>query len=138
VKRVANALLALGFAAPLAAAAALSPAAVEGGPILCWLRAATGLRCPFCGMTRSFVYLAHGALGASVGAHPAGPILFLALALAALLAFAASVRGDAPIGGRRDFLRFAQAVGVLCIAVGLVAHVLENRDGALLDLLHAG
>jgi uncharacterized protein DUF2752 len=124
LSRIGNGLLALGLAAPLVAAASLSPAAVDGGPIVCWLRAATGLRCPFCGMTRSFVYLAHGALAAAARAHPAGPLLFAALAVAA--------------GTRAGFLRAAQTIGIVCIAAGLVAHALEKQDGPLLDLLHAG
>jgi hypothetical protein len=88
-------------------------------------------------MTRSFVLLAHGALGAALRAHPAGPLLFTALALAALAALAAAARG-APAPRWRAGLRVAEVVGVVCIVAGLAAHALEKQDGALLDLLHAG
>lgn len=45
-------------------------------PTLCLFRAATGIGCPGCGLTRSFAFLAEGRLLASVSLNPLGPALF--------------------------------------------------------------
>lgn len=49
----------------------------------CPLRAATGIPCPFCGMTRAVVAAVHGHVGASLVFNPGG-IVVLALAAVAL------------------------------------------------------
>lgn len=64
-----------GTALGLAAAWPVSRA--ERGPVLCPFRALTGLPCPFCGLTRSFVYTVHGQLPQAFGAHLFGPLLVL-------------------------------------------------------------
>ena len=75
----------LGFAAfvaaQLGAAAWLVPSgdqiALPGGGSLgglCWFRGVFHIDCPFCGMTRSFVALAHGDVASALRFHPAGPI----------------------------------------------------------------
>lgn len=46
----------------------------------------TGIPCPGCGLTTSFVWMAHGAWQKAFEVHPLGPLLFLAFGLAALLA----------------------------------------------------
>jgi len=46
-------------------------------PSTCFLRPVAGLDCPTCGLTRSFVNLAHGRLGAACADHRLGPALFL-------------------------------------------------------------
>jgi hypothetical protein len=71
----------------LAAAAVLGCAAVwpaahaEDGPVVCPFRLMTGLPCPLCGMTRSFVYTVHGRLDDAFAAHLFGPALVLLFAL---------------------------------------------------------
>ncbi|QDU28194.1 hypothetical protein ETAA8_32940 [Anatilimnocola aggregata] len=45
-------------------------------PELCYFRRATGLDCPGCGLTRSFISLAHGQLLAAWHFNPAGVLLF--------------------------------------------------------------
>jgi len=50
-------------------------------PPLCISRTYLGIKCPGCGLTRSFVYLAHGDVVASLRAHRLGWVLF-ALTLA--------------------------------------------------------
>lgn len=45
-------------------------------PEVCSLRRATGAKCPGCGLTRSWIRLAHGQLAAAWRYHPAGPLLF--------------------------------------------------------------
>ncbi len=67
----------------------LSPAGIEDGPVLCPFRRVTGLPCPGCGLTRSWVYLAHGWWRESWLAHPFGAALLvvvLALGVVALRA----------------------------------------------------
>ena len=46
-------------------------------PILCGFRQLTGYPCPGCGMTRSFVFLAHGHVLEAFKLNPMGPFLFL-------------------------------------------------------------
>lgn len=48
----------------------------------CLFHAVTGQPCPLCGATRSFVWTAHGDLGAAFYVFPIGPFLFLAVVAA--------------------------------------------------------
>ena len=52
----------------------LSADGIESGPVICPFRIATGLPCPGCGLTRSWVYLAHGRWTESLLAHPFGVV----------------------------------------------------------------
>lgn len=45
-------------------------------PVLCTFRRFTGMSCPGCGLTRSFVFLAHGQLSLAFQMNPLGPIAF--------------------------------------------------------------
>lgn len=54
---------------------------VEHGPTMCPFRLVTGLPCPGCGLTRSWVFLMHGQLGQSLYYHPLGPISLIAALL---------------------------------------------------------
>lgn len=74
--------LGLGAVAVLAVAATMTPSdgtlqllGVEV-PGLCLFKRATGIGCPGCGMTRAFVWLAHGELGRAFALNPLSPILF--------------------------------------------------------------
>ncbi len=49
---------------------------IAGLPSVCPFFNATGLPCPGCGLTRSFVCLGHGHLRESFAWHPLGPLLF--------------------------------------------------------------
>jgi uncharacterized protein DUF2752 len=78
-----------------------------------------GVDCPLCGMTRSFVALAHGDLDRALHFHPAGPLLF-----AAMLAFLGAVvvvalRRARPIVERRNFLVAFQAVTLVSLVLGV-------------------
>ena len=73
--------LAIGALAP-----ASSGALASGGPA-CPLRAATGIPCPFCGMTHATLALGHGDLGAALASHPLAPLVVGGM-LAAMLAIA--------------------------------------------------
>lgn len=77
-------------------AVAMDPAGIEDGPILCPIRLVTGLPCPGCGLTRSWVYGVHGQWGDSFASHPFGlPLLLAVLALAAVVVVR-RVRRDRP------------------------------------------
>jgi hypothetical protein len=69
---VCAAVLALSCILPLPAA----DGRVAHLPDVCMFHALTGLPCPGCGLTRSFVCLAHGRLFDSLRYHPLGPALF--------------------------------------------------------------
>lgn len=49
-------------------------------PTVCTIRRLTGVACPGCGLTRSFVYLAHGALLPAFRMNVLGPPLFALVA----------------------------------------------------------
>lgn len=68
----------------LLGAAALWPILPVHPPAACPLRSATGIPCPFCGMTRACVAALHGHLGASLAFNPAG-VLVVVIAAVALL-----------------------------------------------------
>jgi hypothetical protein len=69
------------FAAPLVGAVLVGHGASLPLPA-CPLRYLTGIPCPTCGMTRSFVALAQGDLAGAVDYHLFGPILFVGLMIA--------------------------------------------------------
>jgi hypothetical protein len=50
-------------------------------PPLCQMKLLTGLDCPGCGLTRSFIALAHGQFVESFRFNPAGPLWFACIAL---------------------------------------------------------
>ncbi len=54
-------------------------------PLACPLRAATGIPCPLCGMTRAVVAAVHGDVVASLRYNPAGFVIVM-VAVALLLA----------------------------------------------------
>src|SRR5438105_1814127 len=57
---------------------ALSMVVPEGRkfPKLCVFNRLTGLPCPACGLTRSFVGLGHGDLGTAINSHLLGPFAY--------------------------------------------------------------
>jgi len=78
--------VALGVTVVAAAQVAAVSAGVGGWP--CAFKAATGIPCPGCGLTRASVALLRGEFAAAFGAHAFAPVLLLglaALAVAALL-----------------------------------------------------
>jgi hypothetical protein len=50
-------------------------------PELCTMRRFTGLSCPGCGLTRSFISLAHGDMASAWSYNPAGLLLFALVAI---------------------------------------------------------
>jgi hypothetical protein len=81
----------VGLSAATTGAAALGAAGVlsasVAGPATCLFAAATGVPCPFCGLTHGVAELGAGHLQAAVALHPLAPlaaILALAVPLALL------------------------------------------------------
>lgn len=107
-----------GLCLGLVAVAALLPPVAPGGgdglavagyrlPELCSLKATTGIPCPGCGLTRSWVSAVHGDLAGSAAHHPLGWLVLLyALAQgvrhAAWLALPGRRSGVERIGARLD------------------------------------
>jgi hypothetical protein len=72
---------------------------VHDGPG-CPFKTATGIDCPFCGMTRATVALGRGDVHAALGFHPLAPVVLVGM----LVLMAAIVaRGDAVVRGRRIY-----------------------------------
>lgn len=57
------------------------PATTIPLPELCTMHAQLGLDCPGCGLTRSFIYMAHGNVVDALRMHPVGAVVFLFCAL---------------------------------------------------------
>jgi hypothetical protein len=75
----------------------VSRSAVENGPVLYPLRLVAGVPGPGCGLTRSWVALAHGDLGTAFARNAFGPLLF-ALAIFAVASVVHSLaRRRAPV-----------------------------------------
>ena len=64
-------------ASALVLSAVLTLASVQSAPVLCPHRRATGLMCPGCGLSRSFVSLSHGDIVAAFHFHVFGPLVYL-------------------------------------------------------------
>jgi len=71
-------------AAGLVGAAAVWPLLPVHPPLVCPLRAATGIPCPLCGMTRACVAAAHGHVATSLAFNPAGVLVVIAAVVALL------------------------------------------------------
>jgi hypothetical protein len=104
--------LAVAAAAALATAFAASPSRVANGPVLCPFRLATGLPCPGCGLTRSWVYIAHGDFGAALRANPFGYVT-MAAAIAVVAVALASLGRGRPIPSMSPVVRSRPFLAVL-------------------------
>jgi hypothetical protein len=91
-----TAVLAIVAAGALCLAVGLSPAAATGGPVVCPFRLATGLPCPGCGMTRAWVFLAHGRVSDALAANPF-VLVTVPAAVALLIAVCAAVVRRRPL-----------------------------------------
>ncbi len=85
-----------GGVAGLLVAALLPAAHIEDGPVLCPFRRLTGLPCPGCGLTRSWVYLMHGDVHASLWSNPFGPVAIAAVLILAVTSVRARLRREPP------------------------------------------
>jgi len=64
-------------AAALLLSVVLTPGYVQGGPVVCPHRRVTGLMCPGCGLSRSFVSLSHGDVSGAFHFHLFGPLVYV-------------------------------------------------------------
>lgn len=69
--------------------------------------------CPGCGMTTSFVYMAHGDVVNGFRVHPFGPILFVGWGITALLGAYGAIRG---LRLDTDSRSFQWALGVFALS----------------------
>jgi hypothetical protein len=100
----------------------LLPAAGLGLP-MCLLRAATGVPCPGCGLTRAFTALAHGDVASAWTYHPFAVLLSAQGALAWVLSAWPLLRGR-PLRVRSVLIERAllwNGIGLLALWLGRAA-----------------
>ncbi len=115
------------IAATILAAGALLPRGRPLGDVdLCAIKAATGVACPSCGITRSVVELAHGHLAESLAFHPLGPAL-----CGALLAMLAYPFLPAGARARMFALTRGTSAAVACVAVIIATWLVRLWLGAI-------
>ncbi|WLP89897.1 DUF2752 domain-containing protein [Gordonia sp. NB41Y] len=126
-----GALLVAGLgAAGLATAALLDPVGIQHGPELCLFRRLTGLPCPGCGLTRSWVMTAHGDLGQAFSFNLFGPLTFAAAALVVLGALWLVITGRGPrrAGAHGRMPRWGVRVLIGLLVLFLVYGVARGAD----------
>ena len=106
--------VALGGVFAMGTAAALDPATIADGPIICPIRSLTGLPCPACGLTRSWVFATHGQWTDAVTANAFGVPLLVAALVAALAAVVWRVC-DRPTPRLEALLRRPAAIAVFVL-----------------------
>lgn len=77
-------------------ASCLSPETIADGPIFCPFRLLTGVPCPACGLTRSWVFALHAQWMDAATANAFGLPLLVATLMAALVALASRAGDRAP------------------------------------------
>ncbi|MCX6467887.1 MAG: DUF2752 domain-containing protein [Corynebacteriales bacterium] len=85
-------------AGAIAAAVALPRSMSTSGPVLCPFRVVTGLPCPGCGLTRSWIALGHGDVATAFSYNVFGPISMAFVAAMIVLTLAVASAGPARIG----------------------------------------
>ncbi len=103
-------------AAALVASVTVPPELLATGPTLCPFRAATGLPCPSCGLSRSWSAMGHGRVRDASAFHLLGPITFVA---AAGLVVAGEERTTRAIEGRSWARPVLAGLGVAWIGAWL-------------------
>ncbi len=97
------AVVGLAGTAAVGAACVITPAGIADGPGICPFAMMTGLPCPGCGLTRSWVAFMHGDVGASFRFNVFGPILLVLTVVTIVVAVATLVRRRRPpLEGWRD------------------------------------
>lgn len=94
------------FGGVIAAGIALWPLVPAVG-LVCPLRQATGVPCPFCGMTTSALATAHGDIAAAFAANPFGPVLIATIVAAFIV----------PLVTRRELPLRARPVSIALVGL---------------------
>ena len=119
--------VAVGGVVGIGAAFLLSPEHIEDGPVLCPFRALTGLPCPGCGLTRSWVYAAHGWWQESFASNAFGLLVVAVVLVLAVVVVVRRVRRTRPPSIDR-LLKHPVAIGIgavwLAYALGRLAYAL--------------
>lgn len=98
---------------------------IEDGPVVCPFRLLTGLPCPGCGLTRSWVCLLHGEWQHAVAANAFGPAAVLGVLLLVVVSVRARVAGHPPTALNRLVRRPpVVAVAAVWLAYAVVRLVL--------------
>ncbi len=121
-------------ASGIATAALLSPARVDQGPVLCPFRRLTGLPCPGCGLTRSWVDLMHGHVVDAMAVHPFGAVT-LALAGVLVVAVGTAVVRRTPLPTYAEV--FARSRGRRRLLAAIVVAWLAFAAGRLVAVVAA-
>ncbi|MBT0565600.1 DUF2752 domain-containing protein [Williamsia sp. CHRR-6] len=119
-------------AAALVAAAVIPESLSSSGPIMCPVRLLTGLPCPGCGLTRSWIATAHGDLGAAFSYNAFGSLsmAFVAVLVMASGALLLARRDLAPVG-RLVSNPLVYAVAAVWIGYGVVRAVAAATGSGL-------
>jgi hypothetical protein len=89
-------------------------------PEVCQSKVLLGIECPGCGLTRSFVHLAHGDVAASLAIHPLGWLVALfVVAQIPYRLWAIATHSAAPLGERVPWI-ITGVIAALLIIVWIV------------------
>jgi hypothetical protein len=125
-------LLIAGVAAVAVASTCFAPL-VDHAPVICPLRALTGFPCPGCGLTRAFLALGHGDIGAAVAFHAFSLPLAALMLIAAMSAAAELVAGRQLVPARWLYSRrLAVLVACALVTYHVIRCVIWFHDGTLL------
>jgi len=114
--------VAAGGVAGIGVAFLLPPEHIEDGPVICPFRALTGLPCPGCGLTRSWVYAAHGWWRESFASNAFGMVVVAAIIALAVTVVVRRVRRTPP-PNLDQLLKHPVALGI--VAVWLVYAIIR-------------
>ena len=117
-------------AAALGAAYVFTPGGVDAGPQLCPFAVMTGLPCPGCGLTRSWVALMHGDVGSAFTFNIFGPVFLVLTATTVVAATLTLVRRrGSPLSGWRDLV--LGPVGAVLLGVWLAYGLARILDAVV-------
>ena len=100
------------------AAVGVSPELLADGPGLCPFAHLTGLPCPGCGLTRSWVALGHGDVIGAFGLNWFGPLLLAVAAVVTGVALWTALAGGGALNRAQRILTGRVALAVLLVWFG--------------------